>query len=374
MIHQGPLARYEALVAEGSVTADPAQAAAAAKLQWLHDQLIDYRPPQAKTGWTAKLGFARSKPSNPPKGLYIYGSVGRGKSMLMDLFFDGAQVERKRRVHFHEFMREAHDLIHQWRQENKVSKTAEPIRPTAQKLADSAWLLCFDEFEVRDIADAMIVSRLFFAMFELGVVVVATSNRAPDELYKDGLQRDLFLPFIGILKARHEVFRLDDGEDYRLGRMRGQTVYHVPCGPEADAALDRTFAELTDNAEAKPDSINRKGREIAVPVAASGVARFGFRDLCDVPLAAADFLSVAERFHTVILSDIPILGAGNRDQARRFMTLIDALYDQGVRLVASAEAVPEKLYDGEDWGFEFDRTISRLMEMQSSDYFESRRR
>ena len=374
MTHEGPLARYEALIASGTITRDPAQATAAAKLQGLHDELIDYQLPQAKTGWTARLGFARDKPSNPPKGLYIYGSVGRGKSMLMDLFFDGAQVARKRRVHFHEFMREAHELIHQWRQENTVSKTAEPIRPTARKLADSAWLLCFDEFEVRDIADAMIVSRLFLAMFEMGVVVVATSNRAPDELYKDGLQRDLFLPFIGILKARHEVFRLDDGKDYRLGRMGGQTVYHVPCGREADAALDQTFATLTDGAEARPEKISLKGREIAVPAAASGIARFGFRDLCDVPLAAADFLAVAERYHTVILADIPVLGPANRDQARRFMTLIDALYDQGTRLVASAEAAPEKLYDGEDWGFEFDRTVSRLMEMQSSAYFEARRR
>jgi cell division protein ZapE len=372
----GPLARYEALLSSGGLSDDPAQRGAALKLQALHDRLRGYKPHAMSGGggWVARFGFASKPARTTPHGLYIHGSVGRGKSMLMDLFFDGAPVETKRRVHFHEFMQEAHGLIHEWRQENKVSKTAEPIRPTARKLADKAWLLCFDEFEVRDIADAMIVSRLFTAMFELGVVVVATSNRVPDELYKDGLQRDLFVPFIDILKKRLEVYELADGTDHRLDKLKGLTVYHTPADDAAEAELDRAMADLTDGASARPEEIAFRGRKIRVPAAAGAVARFRFEDLCGVPLAAGDYLQLAGRYRTILISGIPSMTNARRDEARRFMTLIDALYDRGVNIVVSAEAPPDSLYEGEDWGFEFDRTISRLMEMQSSEYIERARR
>ena len=370
MSRLGPLERYKEKLAEGELHPDSGQEAAIQKLQDLHEAIAGYKL-GGGGGLLSRFGFG--EPKEPPRGLYIHGSVGRGKSMLMDLFFDGAQVERKRRVHFHEFMQEAHGLIHTWRQENKVTKTAEPIRPTARTLADRAWLLCFDEFEVRDIADAMIVSRLFYAMFELGVVVVATSNRRPDDLYKDGLQRDLFLPFIDILKQRLDVHLLTDGKDHRLDRLKSMQVFHVPAGEAADGALDQAFADLTDDAPAGPEVIPHKGREIPVPLAAGVVGRFTFHDLCEQPFAAGDFLAIARRFKTVFVSDIPVMTDGHRDAARRFMLLIDTLYDQHVNIVASASAVPEKLYAGDDWGFEFDRTVSRLMEMQSTDYIERSR-
>jgi cell division protein ZapE len=369
----GPLRRYEALLASGEVNADPAQRLAVEKLQAMHEQLRGYRLASAKSGWAGRLGFGKRTPESAPKGLYIHGAVGRGKSMLMDLFFDCVEVERKRRVHFHEFMQEAHELIHQWRQSNKVSKTAEPIRPTAAKLADRNWLLCFDEFEVRDIADAMIVSRLFHAMFELGVVVVATSNRHPNDLYKDGLQRDLFLPFIAILQKRLEVLHLADGRDYRLDRLKGMSVYHMPSGPEADRELDLAFEDLTDGQPGKPERLAFRGREIVVPKANGAVARFGFKDLCESPLGPGDFLEIAKRYRSIIISDVPVMSSEKRDAARRFMTMIDTFYDNHIHLMLSADAPPEGLYAGEDWGFEFDRTISRLMEIQSADYIEAAR-
>jgi cell division protein ZapE len=369
----GPRRRYQALIASGAVSPDPAQEIAIAKLQAMHDRLDGYRPASKKVGWTARLGLARRSPVEPPRGLYIHGAVGRGKSMLMDLFFEGATVERKRRVHFHEFMQEAHELIHEWRQSNKVSKTAEPIRPTAARLAEKGWLLCFDEFEVRDIADAMIVSRLFHAMFELGVVVVATSNRHPDDLYKDGLQRDLFKPFIVILQKRLEVLHLADGLDYRLDRLKSMEAYHVPTGPEADVALARIFEDLTDGLPGKPDWIEFRGRKIMVPRASGAIARFGFSDLCESPLGAGDFLAIAKRFRSVIISDVPIMSNADRDAARRFIMLVDTFYDSHIHVIVSADAPPRALYSGDDWGFEFDRTISRLMEMQSMDYIETAR-
>jgi cell division protein ZapE len=369
----GPIARYEALLVSGDVNPDPAQRAAMEKLQAMHERLDGYRPASLNSGWAGRFSFGRRSPAEAPRGLYIHGAVGRGKSMLMDLFFDGVAVERKRRVHFHEFMQEAHELIHEWRQSNKVSKTAEPIRPTAARLADKNWLLCFDEFEVRDIADAMIVSRLFHAMFELGVVVVATSNRHPDDLYKDGLQRDLFLPFIAILQKRLEVLHLEDGRDYRLDRLKGMTVYHMPTGPEADRALDLAFQDLTDGRVGKQERLEFRGREIVVPKADGAVARFGFSDLCETPLGPGDFLEIARRFRSIIISGVPVMSGERRDAARRFVTMIDTFYDNHIHLMLSADAPPQGLYDGDDWGFEFDRTISRLMEIQSADYIEAAR-
>jgi cell division protein ZapE len=371
--NDGPIARHEALLASGEVNADPAQRIAVEKLQALHERLDGYRPASTKSGWVELFGFGKRAPVEAPRGLYIHGAVGRGKSMLMDLFFDGVAVERKRRVHFHEFMQEAHELIHEWRQSNKVSKTAEPIRPTAARLADKNWLLCFDEFEVRDIADAMIVSRLFHAMFELGVVVVATSNRHPDELYKDGLQRDLFLPFIAILQKRLEVLHLADGRDYRLDRLKGMSVYHMPNGSESDRALDLAFEDLTDGRPGKPERIEFRGREIVVPKAEGSVARFGFSDLCEAPLGPGDFLAIARRYRSIIIANVPIMNSERHDSARRFMTMIDTFYDNHIHLMLSADAPPQSLYAGDDWGFEFDRTISRLMEIQSADYIEAAR-
>jgi len=369
----GPLIRYEALLASGEVNPDPAQRHAVEMLQEMHAHLDGYRPASTKTGWAERFGFSKRSAVEAPRGLYIHGAVGRGKSMLMDLFFDCVAVERKRRVHFHEFMQEAHELIHEWRQSNKVSKMAEPIRPTAAKLADRNWLLCFDEFEVRDIADAMIVSRLFHAMFELGVVVVATSNRHPNDLYKDGLQRDLFLPFIAILQKRLEVLNLADGRDYRLDRLKGMSVYHTPTGVEADRALDEAFEDLTDGRPGKPERLAFRGREILVPRAEGAVARFGFADLCESPLGPGDFLEIAKRYRSILISDVPVMNSERRDSARRFMTMIDTFYDNHIHLMLSADAPPQGLYSGDDWGFEFDRTISRLMEIQSADYIESAR-
>ena len=369
----GPIARYEALLTSGEVNPDLAQRGAAEKLQALHERLDGYGPAFLKSGWAGRFGLGKRTPVEAPRGLYIHGAVGRGKSMLMDLFFDGVRVERKRRVHFHEFMQEAHELIHEWRQSNEVSKTTEPIRPTAVRLADKNWLLCFDEFEVRDIADAMIVSRLFHAMFELGVVVVATSNRHPNDLYKNGLQRDLFQPFITILQKRLEVLHLADGRDYRLDRLKGMSVYHTPNGPEADRALELAFEDLTDGRPGKPERLAFRGREIVVPKADGAVARFGFSDLCESPLGPGDFLEIARRYRSIIISGVPVMSSERRDWARRFVTMIDTFYDNHIHLMLSADAPPQGLYSGDDWGFEFDRTISRLMEIQSADYIEAAR-
>ncbi len=286
----------------------------------------------------------------------------------MDLFFDTVNVEKKRRIHFHEFMQEAHGLIHAWRQTKSVDSTAEPIRPTAAKLAADAWVLCFDEFEVRDIADAMIVARLFVAMFELGVVVVATSNRVPDDLYKGGLQRDLFLPFIGLLKQRLEVAHLDGGTDYRIDRLKAMEVYLTPADTANHARLEAAFADLSDDAPGYRDQIEFKGRVIAVPKAAGSIARFGFADLCQAALGPGDYLAIAERFHTIILDGVPVFDEARRDQARRFMTMIDTFYERRVKLIVSADAAPDALNATRSWAFEFERTASRLMEMQSVDY------
>ncbi|MDP6876575.1 MAG: cell division protein ZapE, partial [Alphaproteobacteria bacterium] len=353
---------------------DPAQELAAEKLQMLHHRLAQYdanQGPNKGTGWRQFL-FGGSQKEPAPEGLYIYGEVGRGKSMLMDLFFDGAPIERKRRVHFHEFMGEVHARIDKFRKTpDKDRNGDDPIPPVAEAIAEATWLLCFDEFEVRDIADAMILGRLFGRLFELGVVVIATSNRAPDDLYKGGLNRQLFLPFIETLKQRLDILCLEGRMDHRLARMKGVPVYYTPLDAAAQAALDKAFLNLTDLAAGRPAEIEVQGRTIAVPQQAKGVARFSFAELCEQPLGAHDYLELARHYHTLILAGIPELGPERRNEARRFVILIDVMYDNGIKLVASAATEVEAIYPAGDGGFEFQRTVSRLTEMQSTEYFEA---
>ena len=361
--------RYRALLDERHLAHDPAQAELVEKLDALSDRLKDYRA-ETKPGPFSWLFGA--KPAEPPRGLYVHGAVGRGKTMLMDLFFGAVEVPRKRRAHFHAFMADVHARLHEWRQARKVGAVTgeDPIAPVAADLAREASLLCFDEFAVRDIADAMILGRLFTALFAAGVVVVATSNVAPDDLYQDGLNRALFLPFIALLKVRCEIVRLDALTDYRLEKLVRAPVYYTPLSAKADAALDAAFLSLTGAPRGAPVEIELLGRQLEVPQAANGVARFPFDNLCRRPLGSPDYLEIAERFHTVIIDRIPVLGPDDRNAAKRFIILIDALYDMRVKLVASAAAEPEGLFAGADGAeaFEFARTASRLFEMRSADY------
>jgi cell division protein ZapE len=365
---KGPLAAYRAARRDGVLKPDSVQELAAEKLEGLTHALSGYSLQEAApASWRARLGLTRRPKVEAPQGLYLYGSVGRGKSMLMDLFFAGAPVEKKRRVHFHAFMAEVHDRLHAWRQESKGTK-ADPLPELAQEIAGETWLLCFDEFVVVNVADAMILGRLFEALFEKGVVVVATSNFPPDRLYEGGLQRDRFLPFIELLKQRLDLLDLGEGTDYRLARLREMPVFHTPLGAEATAQLDEAFRRLTEGAEPEPTHLTVKGRRLKVSAAARGVARFTFEELCARPLGAEDYLTLATHFHTLVLDAVPRLDRSQRNEARRFMTLIDALYEHRVNLVMAADAPPEELYVGQDGGFEFQRTVSRLNEMQAADY------
>jgi cell division protein ZapE len=361
----GPLSRYRALVRQGRINADRAQEAVAARLDDLHGRLGGYQPSTQPPSWRSLL--KRDRRREPPRGIYIHGSVGRGKSMLMDLFFAGAPVERKRRVHFHAFMAEVHQRLHVRRQATK-GQQADPLVHVAREIAEQTWLLCFDEFVVNNIADAMILGRLFQTLIEFGVVIVSTSNFAPDELYKDGLQRDRFEPFIALIKHEVEVVSLDGTVDYRLARLAGRPVYHSPLGPAADAALAQAWSDLTDDAECAVEAVAVLGRAIEVPCAAKGVARFSFDALCAQPLGASDYLALAARYHSMIIDRVPTLGPALHNEARRFITLIDALYESRTKLVMAAAAAPEQLYPDGTGAFEFRRTVSRLMEMQSADY------
>ncbi len=381
MTTEGPLAAYRRKLAAGALKPDPAQALAAEKLQSLHHALKDYRPALGETGWLARFGLGRrpegglrwtggdAASTGRRQGLYIFGAVGRGKSMLMDLFFESATIAGKRRVHFHQFMQDVHKEVHQWRQASGRAD-ADPLPRIARNIATHAWLLCLDELQILDIADAMIVGRLFEALFDHGVVIVATSNRAPDDLYKDGLQRERFLPFIDLITHKLDVLELDSARDYRLDRKRGIRVYHSPLGPAAEQALDEAFARLTDGAATGADSFVVHGRVVPVRAAARGVARFSFAELCERPLGPADYLALATHYHTVIIDGIPRLGPEKRNEAKRFVTLVDALYEHKATLIASAAAPPDELYPAGEGSFEFQRTVSRLMEMQSADYLE----
>ena len=363
----GPLGLFQARLTAGELAPDPLQARAAKRLQQLWDELQDYHP-QASGGFLARLGLAKPLP-RPPKGLYIYGRVGRGKSMLMDAFFSTVPGEKKkRRVHFFAFMAEVHARIHARRAEK-----GDPIAPVAQDIARETSVLCFDEFHVVDIADAMILGRLFAALFAAGVVVVATSNRAPDKLYEGGLQRERFLPFIDLLKERLDVIELDGPRDYRLQRFKGRQVYFTPPDAKAAAALARAFADLTDNATPVRESVTVLGREIDVPRAAKSVAWFTFEELCVNALGPNDYLALIGLFHTFILEAIPRMNFERRNEAKRFNIFIDTLYDAHGNLVCSAEAPPQDLYTEGDGAFEFQRTVSRLIEMQSDDYIAERR-
>ena len=360
---------YRALVSDRGFEFDPAQAELAWKLDALSAGLENYRP-EPKPG---ALGWLIGhKAAEPPRGLYIHGPVGGGKTMLMDMFFDAVTGPSKRRAHFHAFMADVHARLHQWRQALKRGEVVgqDPIAPVAAELAREASLLCFDEFSVRDIADAMILGRLFAALFAAGVVVVATSNVAPDDLYRDGLNRALFLPFIAMIEERLDVVELDARTDYRLEKLKRAPVYYSPIGPKADAALDAAFLALTGHDRGEPLEIELLGRHLDVPQAIDGVARFDFDALCRRPLGAADYLKIAQRFHTIIIDRIPALAESERNEAKRFIILIDALYDMRVKLIASAAGEPKTLYAGADGAeaFEFARTASRLYEMRSADY------
>ncbi|MBZ9849117.1 cell division protein ZapE [Mesorhizobium sp. CA14] len=365
--------RYDHLVQSGAVGRDPAQERIVAALDRLIDEISAKRLAHKSSalGW---LFAAKRQPREPVKGLYIHGGVGRGKTMLMDMFFELLPVRRKRRVHFNDFMADVQDRIQRHRQARKEGtiKEDDPIPPVARALADEAWVLCFDEFSVTDIADAMILSRLFSALFANGVVLVATSNVAPENLYRDGLNRQLFLPFISLLERNAHVMTLDAEKDYRQEKLNRQPVYVTPDDAAAERALDEAWKAMTHGQPTGEVTLTLKGRQLVVPRAAGDAARFSFGDLCEKPLGARDYLAIAGRFSTVFIDHVPVLGEGKRNEAKRFILLIDTLYDHHMRLVMSAAAPPDRLYTAKRGTevFEFERTASRLVEMQSRDWLD----
>lgn len=358
------LARYEALLASGELRPDAEQADAAEHLDRLQRQL------EAAHGSSGLFGKLFAKKRETARGLYIWGGVGRGKSMLMDLFHDSLSIPQKRRVHFHAFMIEVHARL----RDERKKELGDPIPPVAAALGKDLRCLAFDEMVVNNSADAMIMSRLFTAlMVEQGVTIVTTSNRAPSQLYKDGLNREHFLPFIDLIERQLDVLTLNGPVDYRLQRLGGLATWHTPLGAEATARVSEAFFRLTDyppedSVHVPSAELDVGGRILHVPKSLKGVAVFSFKRLCGEARGAPDYLAIAQAYHTVILVGIPRMGPDNRNEAARFVTLIDALYEHKVKLLATADAVPEELYEAGDGRFEFDRTISRLNEMQSADY------
>ncbi|MDA8653796.1 cell division protein ZapE [Alphaproteobacteria bacterium] len=354
-----PEKAYQALVAKGAIVEDVAQAQAAAQLDRLFSVLTERR--------SLRHIFQKKQ---SPRGIYLYGDVGRGKSMLMDLFFEQLPLRKKRRVHFHAFMQEVHERIFKWRQLEKKGavKQGDPIPPVAKEIAAEASVLCFDEFQVKDIADASILGRLFTQFFEAGITIVVTSNRHPDDLYKGGLHRDRFLPFIALVKDSLLICELTAAKDFRLNRLSGHPVWFTPVGISSREHLDARFKDLTGGVACQPVRLSLKGRVWDIAETALGVARMRYEHLCVEHRGAGDYLALAQRFHTVIIDGIPRLTKDKRNEAVRFVTLIDALYEHKVKLLASADSEPAQIYPDGDGAFEFQRTVSRLMEMRSEAY------
>jgi cell division protein ZapE len=373
--HDTVASAYESRVGSGEFSPDPAQVQLAQRLDILLEAVSNRRLANKSSalGWM----FGRKQTSKTPRGLYVHGAVGRGKTMLMDMFFELVPAKRKRRAHFHDFMADAHSRIHAHRQKLKNGETKEtdPVPPVAAQLFEEAWVLCFDEFSVTDIADAMLLSRLFEQLFKLGCVLVATSNVEPDQLYRDGLNRQLFLPFVGLLKDNVDILNLDARTDYRMETTTWLPVYHQLGEGEGSDAMDLAWKQVTSGKLTAPETVHVKGRDVVVPLAGAGAARFGFSDLCEKPLGASDYAAVSERYHTVFVDRVPVLSETGRNAAKRFITLIDTFYDRKNRLFVSAAAEPDALYAGTTGteSFEFARTASRLNEMQSEAYLEASR-
>ncbi|MBK19722.1 MAG: cell division protein ZapE [Rhodospirillaceae bacterium] len=365
---EGLLDIYSRRIENGEIRPDAGQSDVATILHSLNEELLQNTESPKGIGGMLKSLIGGSENTPQPKGIYIYGAPGRGKSMLMDLFYESTPVVKRRRVHVHPFMQEVQAKLHKWRQEGGGKQSEEPLPRLAREIAETSPLLCFDEFQVEAVVDAMILRRLFEAMFEFGVTVVATSNTAPDDLYKGGLQRDRFLPFIDLLKEQMQVIELASETDYRRDRLKSVGVYHSPLGDDAESALEEAFQRLTDGAEIGQETITVHGRTISVQKAARGVAYFPFADLCEQPLGPADYWSIACQYQTLIISGIPLFKPSDRNTAKRFATLIETLYEQKTKLVCSAAALPDHLYTEGDGAAIFTRVASRLEEMQSEEY------
>ena len=358
-LHISVLATLERRIADGDLQRDGSQILAAQALDGLLERLPQRRQ---KRSWF-------SKEPNPVKGLYLWGGVGRGKSMLMDIFYDLAPTQKKRRVHFHAFMLDVHERIAKARQNGE----GQPIEQVAKELSETAQLLCFDEFHVTDITDAMIISRLFEQLFDRGLIMLATSNREPNELYKNGLNRPLFAPFVDLLERYCDVVEFPGATDHRLSQIKAAPVYYAPLGASADEGIEKAWTRLIGGAAPRETILTVQGRELRLRRTAAGVARASFARLCETPLGAADYLRLSKAFQTLILENVPQMSRASRNEAKRFVTLIDALYETRTKLIMSAEVEPDALYVDGDGAFEFERTASRLHEMQGEDYLGARR-